>query len=130
MMSLRPDVTELLNDPDIGGGQSFDIIRRTLVREKGRLGAEQTVTIKATGTLQPAGFEALQQLPEADRSENVMIIRTTTPLQIGKSGDASDTLSDEIEYSGEKYKILQLKDWGKWGMYVAYVTRVGDVIGG
>jgi len=129
-MSLRPDVTELLNDPDIGGGQSFDIIRRTLVREKGRLGAEQTVTIKATGTLQPAGFEALQQLPEADRSENVMIIRTTTPLQIGKSGDASDTLSDEIEYSGEKYKILQLKDWGKWGMYVAYVTRVGDVIGG
>jgi len=130
LMSLRPDVTELLNDPDIGGGQSFDIIRRTLVREKGRLGAEQTVTIKATGTLQPAGFEALQQLPEADRSENVMIIRTTTPLQIGKSGDASDTLSDEIEYSGEKYKILQLKDWGKWGMYVAYVTRVGDVIGG
>lgn len=129
---LRPDITQMLEDPDIGGGQPFTIVRRARTRVKGRFdsGATTTTRIAATGTLQPAGFEALQQLPEADRSENVMIIRTTTPLQIGKSGDASDTLSDEIEYSGEKYKILQLKDWGKWGMYVAYVTRVGDVIGG
>lgn len=128
-MSLRPDVTELLNDPDIGGGQSFDIIRRTLVREKGRLGAEQTVTIKATGSIQPAGVDVLQQLPEGDRSGEVIVVRTTTAIQIGNTGATSDLLADEIRHNGSRYKVLQLKGWGKWGMYCAYATRIGGDAG-
>lgn len=132
-MSLRPDITQMLDDPDIGGGQPFTIVRRVVTRVKGRYTSPTSETVQripATGTLQPAGFEALQQLPEADRSENVLIVRTTKALYLGQSGDSSDTLADEIEYSGGKYKVLQVKDWGKWGMWVAYATRVGDVDGG
>ncbi len=125
---LKPDVRELLMDEDIGGGEEFVIIRRVKERVKGRTVEPQGASprITAYGTLQPAGLDALQQLPEADRSGEVLVVRTTTRLQMGKTGDDYEMLSDEIEYNGGRYKILQLADWNRWGMYRAYVTKVGD----
>lgn len=128
-MSLKPDVRRLLTDTDIGGGQGFVIIRRSRVRYKGRMGEETVSRINAVGSVQPAGVDVLQQLPEGDRSGQVIIIRTATRIQTGSAGDSSDTLSDEVEYNGGRYKILQLKDWSAWGMWTAYATRIGDVDG-
>lgn len=128
---LKPDITVLLFDDEIGAGRKFIIKRRRLTKHKGRYSdtpeSEQTETIEAVGSVQPAGVDALQQLPEADRSGKVIIVRSTTPIQMGKAGTDYDLMADIIEYQGEQYKVLQVKDWAKWGMYVAYATRTGEV---
>ena len=124
---LQPDLRELLYDKDVGGGRSFTIIRRSKVRSKGRLTDGETETISAVGSVQPLGPDALQQLPESDRTGQVIIARTETAMQIGSTNDTGDLLADEIEYNGDRFKILQLKNWGEWGVYAAIATRIGKV---
>ena len=127
---LQPDLRELLYDKDVGGGRSFTIIRRSKIRSKGRLSDGETETINAVGSVQPLGADALQQLPESDRTGQVIIARTETAMQIGSTSDTGDLLADEIEYNGDRFKILQLKNWGEWGIYAAIATRIGkaDVV--
>lgn len=122
-MGLLPDATGLLDDPEIGGGQTFTIIRTTVRREKGRAAESSTERIEATGSVQPAGDNMLEQLPEGDREKADYIIRTKTPLQNGSSSGAATVLPDEIEYAGERYKTLKTREWQAWGMYVAVITR-------
>ena len=73
------------------------------------------------------GPDALQQLPESDRTGQVIIARTETAMQIGSTNDTGDLLADEIEYNGDRFKILQLKNWGRVGEYAAIATRIGKV---
>ena len=118
----NPDITMLLTDPDVGGGQSFVIQRRTARRVKGRLQTASVELITAYGSVQPADQNVLEQLPEADRDNEVKVFRTRTPMQNGSSDDTSVVYSDELIYQGGHYKILKSKDWSQWGMYVAYAT--------
>lgn len=121
---LNPDITMLLDDPDVGGGQDFVIVRVTTQRVKGRDIVLNKETIPATGSVQAADQDVLEQLPEADRDNDVKVFRTTKPLQNGSSDESGSVLSDELIYNGDHYKILKTKDWSKWGMYVAYATKV------
>lgn len=121
---LLPDITDLLDDPEVGGGQAFVILRRTSVRRKGREGTKTEEKIPATGSVQPAGESVLEQLPEADRDNDVRIFRTTTPIQMGHSTGEGATFADEIEYNGEYFKVLRDKKWAAWGMYVAFATKI------
>lgn len=122
-MALLPDITGLLDDPDVGGGQAFTIIRTTVQRSKGRASTSVIRRIRATGSVQPVGENVLDQLPEGDRDEAEFIIRSTTPFQNGSSSGTEDVLPDEVEYCGERYKLLKTKEWQRWGMHVAIVKR-------
>lgn len=125
---LNPDLRELLYDTDVGGGRTFTIFRRSKVRAKGRLTDGDTITIEAVGSVQPLGADALQQLQESDRTGQVIIARSETAMQMGSTDDEGDLLADEIEYNGDRYKILQLKNWGEWGIYAAIATRTGKAV--
>lgn len=120
----NPDITMLLDDPDVGGGQSFVIRRVTTKRVKGRDQVIRVELIPATGSVQPADQNALEQLPEADRENEVKVFRTTKPMQNGSTDNAGSVLSDVLIYQGDHYKILKTKDWSQWGMYVAYATKI------
>lgn len=120
---LQPDITELLYDESVGGNQPFDIERVTVTRRKGRYGDPVNEVIHARGSVQPMGENRLEQIPEGDRDGAVIIVRTCTPMQMGAQTDSGAVLSDVILYRGERYKILSVKEWQPWGMYVAYCTR-------
>lgn len=121
----NPDITMLLDDPDIGGGQSFVIRRVATGRVKGRDQVIRVEIIPATGSVQPADQNALQQLPEADRENEVKVFRTSKqPFQNGSSDSTGSILSDTLIYQGDHYKILKTKDWSQWGMYVAFATKI------
>ena len=120
---LLPDITDLLYDEEIGGNQPFEIERVTMTRRKGRYSASEKEIIKARGSVQPAGENALEQLPEGDRDKAVIIVRTRTAMQMGSETDDGSVLPDVILYRGQRYKILSVKEWQPWGMYVAYCTR-------
>lgn len=123
-----PDILSLLDDPEVAGGQSFLVVRKTIPRVKGRYGEAVIQFIPATGSVQPAGEETLMQLPEGDRKGEVLIFRTSTPIQLGEN-DAStqagiaDIVSDELQYLGSQYKILSRKYWPMIGMYTAVATK-------
>jgi hypothetical protein len=118
-----PNVADLLDDPEVGGGQPFVIVRRVAERVKGRSQNPTVEFIDATGTVQPADADTLVQLPEGDRSGEVLKIRTTKRVQTGKDLGSSDLLSDEIQYDGGQYKVLSVKNWGAHGMYVVICNR-------
>lgn len=122
-MGLLPDITSLLDDPDVGGGQPFIILRTTIRRRKGRPVDPETEEIPATGSVQPVGDDQLEQLPEGDRDKADYIIRSRKPFQNGSSSDTETVLPDEILYNGERYKLLKTRNWDRWGMCVAIVTR-------
>ena len=122
---LLPDITTLLYDPDVGGGQPFTIKRTTISYRKGRYEESAPEYIQAAGSVQPSGVNPLSQQPEADRDDAVYIVRTRTALQMGsQNADGTTVLSDEIIYNGEHYKILSVKEWQARGMYVTFMTRI------
>lgn len=117
---LRPDVSMLLNDPELGGGQAFEIHRR----ERNRVNDTDVVTkIPASGNIQPASPEDLNQLPEADRTKAILVFRSKTPMQLGSDDGETYTAKDELHYAGKVYNVLQVDNWGAWGMYFAYATE-------
>lgn len=124
-MGLLPDITGLLDDSDVGGGQQFTIIRTTVPRKNGRADVAHATQerIPATGSVQPSGVDALEQLPEGDRENAEFIVRTTTPIQNGSSSGSAEILQDEVEYLGVRYKLLKTKEWQQWGMYVGFFLR-------
>ena len=124
LIPLLPDITDLLYDPDVGGGQPFIIKRTTVINRKGRFYSSSEETIEASGSVQPSGVNPLNQQPEGDRDDAVYIVRTRTPLQMGSETETGAILSDEIIYHGERYKVLSVKEWQHWGMFVANITRI------
>ena len=122
---LLPDITDLLYDQEVGGNQPFTIKRTTITYRKGRYAEATPEYIPASGSVQPSGINALEQLPEGDRDKAVYIVRTRTAMQMGSvNDDGSTVLPDEIIYMNDKYKILMVKEWQAWGMYVAFMTRI------
>lgn len=126
---LNPDVTELLDDPELGGGVSFLVIReqrrRTLVA-----GSSEQVTITkitATGNIQPADIEALQLFPEEDRSDKVIVIYTKFAFQLGADGDSEYMPADIVIYDHMAWKVTRVNHWSKWGFTIAYATHVEGV---
>ena len=124
-MGLLPNITGLLDDADVGGGQQFTIIRTRVPRRNGRARPELATQerILATGSVQPSGVNMLEQLPEGDKDNAEYIVRTTTPIQNGSSSDLEEILQDEVEYLGQRYKLLKTKEWQQWGMYVGFFLR-------
>lgn len=121
---LNPDVTELLDDPDLGGGVAFTVYRQTRKRTlaAGQNEKVSSEKLDATGNIQPAGEEALNLLPEEDRSERVIVIRSTFIFQLGNDEAHSYTPSDLVIYDDAVWKVTRMDHWTQWGFTTAYAV--------
>lgn len=119
-MSLMPDVTHLLTDPELGA-QTFAVTRTTGVWVGGRLtfpdGSEET--FNAVGIIQPPSPDHLQYFPEGERREGEKVIYTKTILHMSDKGNVSDV----ITWHGEAYKIVRVDRWDDWGYCAAYAVK-------
>lgn len=122
-MTVSPDVTELLHDPELGGGRPFYIVRR---HENRVTGQRREEWLEALGNVQAAGQDALAQLPEGDRYQGVKVFRTDTLFQMGSDQGEWFTYKDEIRYKGKAYTVLAIDDWQDYGMHFAYGTQMGE----
>lgn len=118
---IMPDVTELFCDPDVGGGQSFQVERTTKVRVLGG-GASSASIFSAIGSIQPAQPDELQQIPEEDRKNAVMAFRSSFAFQMGSDDDVTNILPDVIIYNGQRYRVLKLDNWSAYGWQCAFAT--------
>ena len=124
---LMPDVTEILNDPEVGGGQAFTVRRVQNVRVLG--GVERKVTTYAvTGNIQPQELSVQSSTVEDLRNESI-VIRAMFDFKVGNNegGSAFDG-EDEVLWDGAVWRITRVENWIKWGFTTAYATRVMDII--
>lgn len=117
-MSLSPDVTELLVDPDLGA-QSFTIRRRTGKWQGGRMEVVTDETLTAVGIIQPPSSEELQFFPEGERRKGVIAIYTQTLLHLTEG----EEIADDVTWHDESYKIIRVDRWDDYGYCVAYAQK-------
>lgn len=123
---LMPDVTPILDDPEVGGGVSFQVIRNTAVRSLG--GYTKTVqTFSETGNIQPQEMSNQASTPE-DKLEESIVIYTTFSLQTGSNTGSSIVESDIVQYDNLYWRVTRVENWSKWGFTRAYATRIRDYV--
>lgn len=119
-----PNVTEILDDPELGGGVEFIVERKSLVRNRGTF-TVKPVQYTATGNIQPSEKRMSQTSPEDQKIEEI-VIRTTFELQDGSHDDEGIVGTDEIIYNRKRYRVTRINDWAEWGFTEAYATRVRE----
>ena len=119
-----PDVTEVIDDPDLGGGQPFQVVRQVRRRTL-QAGASESIHnehINLTGNIQPAQTDDLQLLPEEDRKTRTIVIRALFAFQLGSDAQTSYTPADIVIFHDEVYKVIRIDDWSNWGFQTAYAS--------
>lgn len=116
-----PDITSLLSDPALGA-QRFTILRHPGSWVDGRF-VSSTEQIEARGNIQPASPFTLSQLPEGERANGLLVLRTATPIQMARDSEPY-ALSDEILWRGDTYKLVRLNPWADYGFYEGYLERL------
>lgn len=122
---LLPDVREVIDDPELGGGEPFTVVREVRKRTL-TAGQNETVTrtrINLTGNIQPASTEDLQRLKEEEQSERVIVIRSLFQFSLGEDSGSGYTAPDLVIYLGEVYKITRVDQWTQWGFNTAYAAQ-------
>ena len=119
---LFPDVTEILDDPEVGGGVAFQVIRTTNTRKINGV-TQSKETFQATGNIQPAGKQTQASTPEDLLSEEI-VIRSTFVFQTGVNNGNTFLGPDEVIYQGETWRITKVDNWSEWGFTTAYATKV------
>jgi len=123
---LMPDVTEILNDPEVGGGVAFQVRRVTNKRVLGSVTRSEEI-IDLTGNIQPVELSVSASTTEDLMTENI-VIRAAFEFMVGSnSGDVSFVGEDEILWDGKTWRLTRVENWSKWGFSTAYAERVRDL---
>ena len=129
---LMPDVTALLDDPEIGGAVSFQVMRVN-TRRSFNAETEQLVEnpepehFDATGNIQPQTKDVQPSTAE-DLLDEGIVVYSTFIFQTGSSQGNTFTGPDEILYDGARWRVTRVQNWKDWGFNIAYATRVRDAV--
>lgn len=111
--------TRLLRAPALGAGP-FTVYRHRGEWVRGAFEAKEE-KIETIGIVLPAGKDALEQLPEGDRTHEAIAVYTETELSCG----GSDRAADEIEWRGARYRVASVRRWEAGGYCQAVAVRAG-----
>ena len=119
---LMPDVTAILNDPEVGGGVAFKVRRVTNTRIMG--GVTRTVQeFNVTGNIQPQEMSVRASTTEDPRTESI-VVRAMFDFKVGNSdGGVTFNGEDEILWNGMTWRVTRVDNWIDWGFSVAYATK-------
>ena len=121
---LMPDVTAILYDPEVGGGQSFKVIRNASVRSRGGYTRTPTETT-AVGNIQPQD-KSNQSSTVEDLLKESIVIYSTFCFQTGSNTGSSIVEADIVFWNDLYWRVTQVQDWSQWGYTQAYATRIMD----
>lgn len=119
---LNPDVTEILIDPEIGGGVAFQVERKVSTRTGGSI-SQTKETFDATGNIQPENKNTQSSTVEDLLSERI-VVYSTFIFQTGSNDYSSFIGPDEVLYNGNRYRVTSVNDWKDWGFTIAHAERV------
>lgn len=122
---LLPDVTQIIDDPEVGGGQTFQVYRVTNTRVMGGVNRSEQV-ITCTGNVQPQSLTSQSSTIEDIRNETIVVYSRFTFTVGENDGEVSFVGPDEILYGGKRYRVTTVNNWAEWGFTIAYATRIMD----
>ena len=123
---LMPDVTEILYDPEVGGGQEFSVTRNVSTRS--RSGYTKTpTTVTAVGNVQPQEMSNQTSTSEDLLNESI-VIYSTYSFQTGENDGTSITEADIVFWNDLYWRVTRVDDWSKWGYTRAFATRIRDIV--
>ena len=97
----------------------YTVLRRRGVLIRGRWIVSEPEILQYFGAVQPATDREIDQLPEGDRQRGTMKFFCTPPRKLYLSGDDNE-ISDELLFEGRRYKIVSVKEWGRYGYVKAF----------
>ena len=111
--------------------QPFIIHRKVGEWQSGRFVQTELDPITVMGVVTNANPKELIQIPEGDRVAGMMVFYCPKELYITHNYQYEDTnasgTSDELEWKGDRYKILTTFDYGYQGFYKAFAVYMeGD----
>lgn len=106
------NVSELITDPDFA--QTYSIFRKSGQFTAGRWVQTET-ELTFTGPIQPATEKEIIQVPEGDRISEILVFYSTQEIYTTNNTGTSD----EIEWSGNRYKVEKVERYGDNGYYKA-----------
>jgi hypothetical protein len=81
---------------------------------------------EVSGAAWPSSAKEILQVPEADRVQGMHSFASTEPLYVTHASGEAGT-SDQIEWKGERYKLIQIMDYSDYNFYIAVGARLtGD----
>lgn len=125
------DVSELIEDPDFA--LEYIVIRRTGQWINARFTvSEPPERLLYYGAVQPASTRDIEQLGIGDTEKGVMKFFCRQPKDIYLTQqfyeeDENIQVSDEIEFRGSLYKVLQISPWQHGGFTRAFASLKGGV---
>ena len=121
---LNPDVTEILNDPEVGGGVSFQVRRVLNTRTKGSV-TQTPVIYPLTGNIQPQN-KSTQSSTVEDLLNESIVVYALFDFQTGENNGGTFTGPDEILWKDRVWRVTNVNNWTDWGFNIAYATKVMD----
>ena len=120
------NVGRVLNSSSLRQPKPFRVWRKTGSWIAGRF-VETESSILMSGVVTPASAKDILQVPEGDRSSEIIAFHSTMPLFVTHDDMEGKGTSDQIEWHGERYRLLHIKDWSDFGYYKALGTSMGGV---
>jgi hypothetical protein len=123
------DVSDLIEDPDFAF--PYTIVRRTGAWLDGRfVVSDPPDRLPYYGAVQPATTRDIEQLGIGDNEKGVMKFFCRQPKDIYLTRNFNDSdetaqVSDEIEFNGYVYKVLQISPWQQNGWTRAFASLKG-----
>jgi hypothetical protein len=112
------NIGRLLSSPTFN--QSFIVHRKQGSWVLGRfIESDPIPPIVMSGVVTPSSAKEIMQFPEGDRSTEMMNFYADQPIYTTRSGESQGT-SDEIEWHGNKYRILSVNNLSDYGYYKSY----------
>lgn len=109
----RLDIGELITDPDFA--QDYIVHRKSGGTWDAGVWKQSETTITMTGAVIVAGTKDINQVPEGDRTSQIMDFYSNVEIFVtSKAGT-----SDEIEWRGHRYRIYQVKQYADYGYFKA-----------
>ena len=96
-------ISEILDDTDFVQTVQFGIVTRSLN------GDTETIASHANTNVQPASANALQRLPEAERSKPTLQVFTKKEFKI-QNGDF-------MYFNNQKWRCVTDEDWSQYGYW-------------
>ena len=119
---LNPDVLEIIDDPDVGGGVPFQVRRVKNVRVRGNV-TQQEELIPLTGNIQPEGKNSQTSTSEDLLTEGI-VVYAAFEFNTGTNVMSEFTGPDEILYRNDVWRVTRVDNWSDWGFSIAHATKV------
>ena len=106
--------------------QTFKVFRTTGHFDLGGFVEEipSPAYFEMSGVVWPPSAKELEQVPEGDRVVGMMVFVSSQPIYTTRKTDTEEGNSDQIEWQGGKYKIIQQLNWSDYGFYYCVGVRI------